>query len=391
MSSDRRTLLALFAIAFGLRILYAAAIGTDPAMNPSPGTYDYYLAERIHDDTAWISEPFTSQAPVYPLTLAAAFRLLGVRQWVAILLQAFLGAVTTLFLYRIGERRLGRGVGMVSAIWLGISVHHMHFASIFVRDTLVTFALAWLCFTMVRDFQRMRQAVWAGFVYAFLIHVDPQFLILFPVLLLYYAVLATRHRVLNLQYVFLFAATVFVVSLPWTIRNAVVYGEPVPVALEAGRYLKPVTGLLFHDDAGAPGEDELKGTGVMRAHPSGFAQNSIEFWRVTRLRGTEENRERGLRAEPPWSFRHNLINVVNFGVLLPFAAWGALLAFRRRNRAGMAMVLVIATYFLMHAFMGASERIRLPIEPLVILLAFFGFFQMLGMRRSQSAAPEDAA
>jgi 4-amino-4-deoxy-L-arabinose transferase-like glycosyltransferase len=180
VTPDRRTLLALFAIAFGLRVLYAAVAGTDPAINPSPGTYDYYLAERLHDNLEWVDEPFTPRAPAYPVLLAAAFRVLGVRQWVAILLHAFIGAATALMLYRMGERRLGRGVGLLAAIWLGLSVHHMHFASIFVRDTLTTFALVWVCYTIIRPFHRMRQAVWTGLAYTFLIHVDPQFLVLLP-------------------------------------------------------------------------------------------------------------------------------------------------------------------------------------------------------------------
>jgi 4-amino-4-deoxy-L-arabinose transferase-like glycosyltransferase len=382
LTPDRRTLLALFSIAFGLRVLYAALVGTDPAINPSPGTYDYYLAERLHDNTEWLSEPFTPRAPVYPLLLAAAFRVLGVRQWVAILLNAFIGAMTVLIVYRIGDKWLGRGVGLIAALWLSLSVHQMHFASIFVRDTLVTFALAWLCLAISRNFRRMRQAVWVGIVYACLIHVDPQFLVLLPFLLLFFAFFATHHRLLNVQYVFLLLVTVFVVVLPWTIRNAVVYGEIIPVALEAKPYIRPVTGLVSPGEGELPGADEIEAAGLMRAHPEGVVQNTIEFWRITRLRDTEGDPSRHLRPEPAWSLRHNLINIANFGVLLPFAVVGLVIALRRRNRAATALTLVTLVYYGTRAILGATERSRLSIEPLVILLGVYGFFELVKMLRS---------
>jgi 4-amino-4-deoxy-L-arabinose transferase-like glycosyltransferase len=378
VTPDRRTLLALFSIAFGLRVLYAALVGTDPAFNPSPGTYEYFLADRIHDSMAWVKEPFTPRAPGYVLTLAAAFKVLGVRQWVAILMQAFFGGVTVLMLYRIGERRLGRGVGLLAALWLAISVHQMHFTSVFVRDTLVTLALVWFVYTMVRPFERMRQAIWAGVVYTFLIHVDPQFLLLLPVVLLYFLFFATRHRILSVQYLFLFLATVFVVSLPWTIRNAMVYGEAIPVGLEAKRYIRPVTALENPDTRVS--EDDLKGTQALLAHSGGAWQNTVEFWRVTRLHSSQGT---GVHTEPPWSLRHNFINIVLFGALLPFALVGLFMGWRRRRRAVLVLFMVTATYWLMHAFLGATERTRLPIEPFVILLAFYGLTELIAAARSR--------
>jgi 4-amino-4-deoxy-L-arabinose transferase-like glycosyltransferase len=368
-------LLALFSIAFGLRILYAAVIGTNPGVNPSPGTYDYYLAQRMHDNTAWVTEPFTPNAPGYPVLLAAAFRVLGVRRWVVILMQAFLGAVTALFLYRIGERTLGHGVGLLSALWLALSVHQMHFASVFVRDTAVTFALVWFVHTAVRRFVKMRQAVWAGMVYTLLIHFDAQFLLLLPVVLVYFVFFATQHRILNVQYVFLFLATVMVVSLPWTIRNTLVYGEIIPIGLEAQHYTEPLTGWISPNDGGVDG-----GERVMHAHPDGFVANTVEFWRVTRF-GAEDGGG-AVKAEPPWSLRHNLVNIVSFGVLLPFAVAGLVMAWHRRNRAVLLLLLVILTHWIAHAVLGATDRDRLVIEPLVILIAMYGLVEVVRAARS---------
>jgi 4-amino-4-deoxy-L-arabinose transferase-like glycosyltransferase len=381
-------LLALFSIAFGLRILYAAVIGTNPGVNPSPGTYDYYLARSMHDNTAWVTEPFTPNAPGYPVLLAAAFRVLGVRQWVVILMQAFLGAVTALFLYRIGERTLGRGVGLLSALWLALSVHQMHFASVFVRDTAVTFALVWFVHTAVRRFVKMRQAVWTGMVYTLLIHFDAQFLLLLPAVLLYFVFFATQHRILNVQYVFLFLATVMVVSLPWTIRNTLVYGEIIPIGLEAQRYTEPLTGWISPSPGSIEGDER-----VTRAHADGLLANTVEFWRVMRF-GADEGSGDG-RTEPPWSLRHNLASILSFGLLLPFALAGLVVAWRRRTHTVLFLLLIILTDWLVHAVIGATDRDRLVIEPLVILIAMYGLVEVVRAARhgaeSDEAAPDSTA
>jgi 4-amino-4-deoxy-L-arabinose transferase-like glycosyltransferase len=387
LSPDRRTLLALFSIAFGLRVLYAALVGTDPEMNPSPGTYDYYLAERMHDNLHWVGEPFTPRAPAYPVVLASAFRVFGVRQWVAILLQAFIGSATALLLYRIGEKRIARGVGLVSAIWLGLFVHHMHFASVFVPETLSVFALAWFAWALVRPFRRMRQAVWAGFVYTVLIHVDAQFLVLFPVVCAFLLLFATRQRLLNVQYLLLFAAAVTLFTLPWTIRNYTVYGEVVPVGLRAQKYLRPVAALVTHEGGTTDGGADT--ALITRAHAEGFAANTAAYWRVARFQTTPGDPDRGIREVPAWSLRHNAVNIVNFGLLLPFAALGVILAFLRRHRTVLILTMIVVAHYLTRAFFGAEETSRLVDEPLITLIAVYGASALV--RRIRPAAAREPA
>ncbi|MDH5627445.1 MAG: hypothetical protein OEY69_04035, partial [Candidatus Krumholzibacteria bacterium] len=122
MTPDRRTLLALFSFAFGVRILYAALMGGDASVIPLHETYAYLVAARMVPDWNWVTTPFSPAAPGYLMALAAAFKLAGVSWWTAVLLNTVLGAGTALFLYRIGEQRLGRLVGLASALWLGGSI-----------------------------------------------------------------------------------------------------------------------------------------------------------------------------------------------------------------------------------------------------------------------------
>jgi hypothetical protein len=67
------------------------------------------------------------------------------------------------------------------------------------------------------------------------------------------------------------------------------------------------------------------------------------------------------------------------------------MAWRRRNRAVLVVGLVILTHWAAHAVLGATERSRLPIEPLVILVAFYGLAEVFRAVRSRASDGLDAS
>lgn len=384
MTPDRRTLLALFSFAFGLRILYAVVFGNDPSVLPVHHTYDFRIALQMAHSFKWVTTPLTPNAPGYLVLLAAAFRVFGAHWWTAVGLNALLGAMTTLFLYRTGERRLGRHVGLFSAFWLGAFVTQMHFASVVGRAVATTFLVAWLVYTLATPFRRMRAAVWTAFLYALLIHTEPMFLLLFPVLLVFLALKATHHRALNAQYAFLFVASLIVFCTPWTVRNYIVHRDLVPISLNATRYTAPLA-RLFRE---APGRPHTGGPGNPAAS---FARNEREFWRVVRLVPAPADPQRGVYGEPAWSLRHNVASTVNFGLLLPFMFAGAVIALKRRQRAALIVAGTIASYAILRGFIGGSDYARLPVEPMIVLLAFYGLHELLEMRRAAGEPPQEDA
>ena len=370
-------LLAIFALTFGLRVLYAVTVGGDPDQNLLIETYDYRVAERIHSNLAWLGEPFTPNAPGYILSLAAVMAILTTSVWVALLCQATLAGLTALLLYRIGERQLGGGVGLLAAVWFALYVHNMHFTGILVRDMLVVLLWIWLIRVISKPFSEMRAAVRAGVLYTALVHTEPMFLLLFPAIVAAFLFFATNKRILNLQYTLVFAITLIALFVPWTVRNYFVYREPIPVAMEATRYTRPFTRVLTGDEGAA---ENLVSTGVRRGR-MGVEHSAMEFWRVVRTADHPGDPERGIPPEPAWSTRHNVISVINYGLLLPFMLVGAVIGFRRRESGAIVVTVSLALYVLLRLFVGADERARLPAEPLIILLAFYGVMQLVERRR----------
>jgi hypothetical protein len=225
----------------------------------------------------------------------------------------------------------------------------------------------------------MRTAVWTAFLCTLLFHTEPAFMVLLPLLVIFLALASTHHRALSAQYVFLFLAALVVFFIPWTVRNFVVYRDVVPVSLEATRYTAPISRLL-HD---APPEAESVSTpppaGVVER--PGFLANEREFWRAVRLADSPGDPARGVRPEPAWSLRHNLISLLNYGVLLPFFLAGLVLAWKIRQRAALVLGSIVLSCALLRGFIWEYEA-RLVVEPLIILIAFYGVRVLLDTRRA---------
>jgi 4-amino-4-deoxy-L-arabinose transferase-like glycosyltransferase len=378
MSNDRRIIIALFAIAFGLRILYAVLVGTQPEINPNPVTGSVLYAREITSGLDWLGEAYSPKAPGYPLLLAAVFLPTGGALWAGILLQAVLGALTVVVVYYLGRRLGGPMAGTMAAVWLSIYVHHAQFASLLLRDILACFLLVGLIYLLSKPFIKMRYAIYSGIVYTALVHVDPQYLLLLPFIGLFLLFRATRHMLLNFQFLFLFAGFFVLLCVPWTIRNYSVYRQVIPVSLEASRYIRPLT---------SSNEARAKVTGI-KSYPGKYQRNALEYWRVTRFKDEDAGDQAaaaspGRQLEKAWSLRHNVTNIVLFGLLLPFFVIGIIYAFRDNDRTGQLITLTVIGCFLIRLFYGGSEHARLPVEPFIIVLAFYGLFRLVDRFRGE--------
>ncbi len=381
LTPDRRTLLALFSLAFGLRILFAVVFASHPDFVSAQDTYGFRIAEKMAENAGWLTTPFSPNAPGYLILLAGAFALFGASWWVAVAINAVLGGLATFFLYRVGEKRLGPRAGLYAGVWFALFAHQLVFTALATRDIMVTFLFTWFMYNLVAPFRRMRSALWLAFLYTLLIMTEPLFLVLLPVLILYLARFATQHRVLSMQYLFLFLAFALFFNLPWTIRNYVVHDRFVPVSIEAERYTSPVTRLLQR-----PSPDIQIPPGSQIGEP-GFFENSLEFWRVVRLADAPANPSRGIVAEPAWSLRHNLTSAVSYGVLLPFFVAGICFAIWRRYRPALILAGGALSYAFVRGFMTGDDRPRLVIEPLIILIALYGVRELMRIRSAAGQQP----
>ena len=400
----------MFGVALVLRVAYAwAALG--PAATPSsdPATYDtvaWNLARGVgfHLDAASGSYPTAFVPPVVPWVTSLLYRLVGHQFFAAILLQCLAGALVPLLCAALGRSLFGDTVGRWSG-WLA-AVHPLlvFFSGYLLTETMFT-AFLLLALLLSADWVRTPRggrALGAGLAWGIAALTRPTALPL-PILIAAWAwhpVGLTVGGATRVRQIVLLMLGLAIVVVPWTLRNAIALHAFVPVTTGAGGALMVANNPATWDDparrGGADsgtyrealagefrGLDEVSLDARARERTWAFMRERMPLWpqvglaklaRFWRLGaeggGTGGWQRPGSPLEPLRRLDPLLIWSL---VTLPFAIWGVVRVSMGARRWFQALPLLVILYFTLVAlvFFG-SLRMRVPVEPLVVLYVALG-------------------
>lgn len=407
---------AMFALALALRVAYAwLAHGPDATPTSDPATYDtvaWNLARGagFSLDSAAGPYPTAFVPPLVPWLTSLLYRVVGHQYFAAILLQCVAGAFVPLLLAGLGGALFGGTVGRWSG-WLAA----IHPLLVFFSGHLLTESM--FCVTLLLalllsvDWVRTPlagRALGAGLAWGIASLTRPTALML-PVIVAIWAwgplglTVGGRGRIRHLALLLLGLA---VVVGPWTIRNAIALHAFVPITTGAGGALMVANNPVTWDDPAARGgassipyrnalAGEFRGLGEVeldaraRARTWAFMLGRVRDWpgvalaklgRFWRL-GAEGGGTGGWhRPGSPLEPLRRLDPMLLWSVVtLPLALWGVVRSARGARRWFQSLPLLVIAYFTMIAvvFFG-SLRMRVPIEPLVVLFVAVG---IEGLRR----------
>lgn len=410
-----RPWLLMFVAALGLRVANAW-FATGPHAQPAsdPATYDtvaWNLARGAGFalDGAGGAYATAFVPPLLPWITSLLYRAVGHDYFAAVLLGCVIGSLVPLLLAAFATRMFGSPVGRLAG-WLAV-VHPLlvYFCGYLLTETpfTVTLLLALLLSAEWVKTPRPGRAFGTGIAWGLAALTRPTALAL-PLLVVAWAwvplgfALSARTR---LRQIALLLIGLALTVGPWTLRNALVLRAFVPVTTGAGG------ALLVGNNAGAwdvpanrgggsndlweelarteyRGLSETEADVRARARAVAFLRErssewpamavakSARFWRLSADAGPTRAWQRValplgrlLRAMDPlllWS-----------AVVLPLALWGLGLSLRGPRRWFQSLSLWVILYFtwLGIVFFG-SLRMRVPIEPLVVLFAAAGLHDL---------------
>lgn len=400
---------AMFGVALALRVAYAwLAIGPGATPSSDPATYDtvaWNLARGAGFSLDAASGPYPTAfvPPLLPWLTSLLYRAVGHQYFAAVLLQCVAGALVPLLLAALGGMLYGGTVGRWSG-WLA-AVHPL---LVFFSGYLLTEALfcATLLLALLLSVDWVRtprpgRAVGAGLAWGIAALARPTALAL-PFVVALWAwrplglTVGARGRLVQLGLVALGLA---IVVGPWTVRNAIALRAFVPVTTGAGGALMVANNAVTWDEPGARGGAD---SGTYRAALAGEFRGLSEVetdrrarertwafmlgragdWpgialaklaRFWRLRAEGGGTGRWQRPGSPLE-RLRLDPLLLWSILtMPFGLWGIVRAVRGARRWFQALPLFVIAYFTAVAvvFFG-SLRMRVPIEPLVVLFVALG-------------------
>lgn len=232
----------LVAVAFTVRLAWGLAAGVTPAVFEDAGWY-HLTATTLAQGHGYLSpyagHPTASWPPGYPLVLAVAYRVAGAVPSTAVVLNAMFGALTCLFVWRLGLRLAGERAAIVATALLAFFPSHILFAALVLSETLFTCLVVGLMLVAIRLVQDddARALVWlawgVGAGLTALVRAEAAVLALVPAV-----ALASRGRGRAAMRITIAALAGLVLALaPWTMRNARLFGAFVPTSTGFGRTL----------------------------------------------------------------------------------------------------------------------------------------------------------
>ncbi len=414
--SSRRLFCWIVGIALVGRLGYAIATGEFGVTPPRDYREYVVVAERLLEHRVYTS-PMTTEAnlapsclmpPAYAGLVALAYRLLGVESHTATLALHLVNAAATSLaagiVYLIGVRLAGAMAGVIAGLLAAIHPLLIGFVTYLWDTSLFAFGATlavWWAMRLAKRKVTGRQYLYFGLFLGALALLNPALTIAYPLLVLYPAMASngwTIHRVLSA-----IAWSVFgwaIAITPWTIRNYGQFHELVYV--RCGFWLEVWLGVCPEADRGTvsvyraqfPLLNEAAQSHVTAVGEMGFIRecrtNSMEAikadpWRVFRLTavramdywsGTTNSHAREGQSGWPKSPGRTMIAVVllfeTVLMLMGVIGWG-------RRRPTIIWLFSIALLFsLIYVVTHVQVRYRMPVEPLVLIIAAVALTGMVG-------------
>ena len=406
--------LTIFALALVVRSIWVAYAPSDPSLAFALNDPHFYyhnassLAAGNGYTMPWVGGNTAYWPPGYPLVLASLFRLFAPHVSIAWGMNIVLGALTCVLLYYVGRSALNERVGIVAGLLLALFPGHVFFASLVLSEVAFTFllTLAMLLILVVartNDKTRWPCIVFLGLVAGFAALMRGQGLFVIPVALVFWFY-RTGDWTRALPWATAAFLTAAVIILPWTVRNYVQMGSPVPISTNDGVNLYMghnaiATGRMMYDPGWwatevysdlPPAKREVaasnlllrEGIEYMFTHPVRELHLS-----AVKLRALYEDDEEGLREIPIQPGRIGLAANVYYFATLALSAGGLFMWLRNPRGALGLPLLVIAVFTVGQLLFFGNPRFHYPMLPSFALLAAAALVSTAGgWRASRRAA-----
>jgi 4-amino-4-deoxy-L-arabinose transferase-like glycosyltransferase len=232
----------IFIIALLFRIVLVFAFVN--AQNP-PDDYEYgTIARSIISGQGFViaNEPTALKAPIYPYFLALVYKYFGVYRFITVqLIHALVGSFTVLILYSLTKRIFEYRTALIAAGLLALYPIHAYLTQEISGFIFFSFLIALLLLVSVDmvQYEKNYKSILCGLCMGITLLVDPAILAFIPPMLVWTFIKFTKSlgAVRAIERTTLIVAVCFLVILPWTIRNFMVFHRIVPIKSSLGSNL----------------------------------------------------------------------------------------------------------------------------------------------------------
>ncbi len=409
---------------FALRVITSSIFKSTFFLGDDSFTYHSCALAMVKDFEWILSADFLGsfRDPGYPLFLALIYFLFGKGNIIAVyIFQAVINTLTILIIYKLVQKTFGEKAAIIALWWAGFYGFYLWYSACILREVLVWFFIT-IFFYLVYSYNTQKSHGEIHFflialTYVFLIHTDSRYLYLIPCIFLLF--ILYRNFTIGIKKSVLFLFLIMLLSLPWGIRNYIVYHRVIPISTQHfipdknlfGTFQYATSGFNIHKitfvaNPDYPNEEERalvkKGLNPknrtkqeIRAilndeyAPTGTWFNRFWYrigalWRPCVLHPHYTPLPQAKFCM--WSLRHNLLSVFSYGLLLPFVVVAILYLIITKKKIIFFFVLPILFHTIAHGLVWGETRYRIPIDFFLIILASYGLmltYNLLSVKMNQ--------
>jgi 4-amino-4-deoxy-L-arabinose transferase-like glycosyltransferase len=400
MKRENKVLLILFTLAFCLRLAYVYYTfnETGDSKWSDAKLYVFYGKEFASGNLfPEIDGEKLIVPPVIPLVFAISQLVRPDSYWPYFIYNILLSSVLVIFLYFIGKLLYNKILGFFFALWGLLFFDYWKYTPEVLKEPTICFLLilmVFFVFTYWKKGRRLKALIGIGLSFVLLIHTDERYFAFFPMILLVPLIFENRIRVgrepVLRTTILLFL--VFMLMIPWTIRNYIEYKEiviltPRTTAITSNFWGTNLSSISFEgnfravklmEDRADIARNYSARYGIAPHIQKGFESKImafINFWQPTYFRPTFI--QYGYRFQK-WSLMHNLTGILFYGIFLPFYILACIkfICQKRVDLIWLSSIPII--HSLVHAWMvWPLERYRMPINFIIVLLAMLYVFDLI--------------
>jgi len=365
----------ILGVFFLIRI--AASFFINAGISPGDDSVQYNnYACAILEDFKWLHSPNVEgnrREPGYPIFLALVYFLFGKDNFLAVyVLQAFINVFTIFIIYKLALKIFDERVALIAFIWSGLYGFYLWFSAHILREVLIYFLLAVLfyslyaCFTSPTD--RRANIFAISLLFFLLTHTDARYFYLLPCI----GILFVTYQNFSggVKKFLLFLLVVTVLSIPWGIRNYIVWDSFIKIE---ERWVQPIRYIVDSEvrEQWSESKDTEKDAGPTGTLRHRYWHNSRELFRPFMFHDIyiPSPTRRLMR----WSLRHNLLSIMSYGFFLPFMLAGTVMLIAKKDKNLYFLLLPLLFHISFHVILWAGEyRFRIPMDFFLIILGGYG-------------------
>ncbi len=330
-------------------------------------------------------------APFLPVMVTLCIKLFSD---FAIPLYVFNALITSLVVpvfFYIGRELFNKETAWMISLWGVFFPEFFKYSPFILKESTVFFLLPLTLLFLIRSVKnphKIKNIIFAALSFSILIHVDERYLFYLPVFALIFFLSKPFKLLVLIKSLSIWFGFVFILSIPWGIRNYKVYDQlvllsPRTTAFTSRLWGEKITSLDYSSYEYVLNRNKEKYGNRFEQYynqsteiaPEGYDKDEIKiraflnFWQPAYFKPAFITY--GYRFQK-WSLAHNMASILFYGIFLPFYIIGFLMLIKKKHILGIFLASIPIIHSLLHAYMVSPlERYRSPVTFIVVMIGLW--------------------